>query len=194
MVFRPNFDTPLHSSQHDADEPPSKTRRKREMQNLQDLGAQLVALAPAQLKKFPVPGELLAAIAEAQRFTRKDEALRRQMQYIGKLMRGIDPEPIRARLAVLRGESASEIARQHRLERLREELLADERTVETIVREWPGADIQRLRVLRRNALKEREQQRPPRAYREIFRVLRELGLDSPQEEASVPPAPESEDE
>jgi len=191
MVFRPHPDTFLHPSQNDAAEPPSKTRRKREMLSLQDLGAQLLALTPGQLEKIPVPEGLLAAINEARRFTRKDEALRRQMQYIGKLMRSVDPEPIRARLATLRDQSASEVARQHRLERLREELLADEKTVENIARAWTGVDIQRLRTLRRNALKEREQQRPPRAYREIFRVLRELEHGATQN--NVPFAPEHED-
>jgi ribosome-associated protein len=193
MVFHPNPNASLHPLQDDAAEPQSKTRRKREMQDLQDLGAQLLALSPSQLEKIPVPGDLLAAIAEARRFTRKDEALRRQVQYIGKLMRRVDPEPIRAKLDMLRGHSASEIARQHRLERLRDELLADEKTVENIAREWPGADIQRLRILRRNALKEREQQRPPRAYREIFKLLRGLELGT-QEENNISPAPESGDD
>jgi len=194
MVFHPNFDPGFHHpSQDDTAQPPSKTRRKREMQDLQDLGAQLLALTPGQLEKIPVPSALLAAIAEARRFTRKDEALRRQMQYIGKLMRSVDPEPIRARLAALRGQSASEIARQHRLERLRDELLADEKTIENIVREWPEADIQRLRTLRRNALREREQQQPPRAYREIFKILRGLEFDT-QEENSTSPAPEPGDD
>jgi ribosome-associated protein len=108
MVFHPKPDDLFHPLQDDAAEPPSKSRRKREMHSLQDLGAQLLALTPGQLEKFPVPEELLAAIAEARRLTRKKEALRRQMQYIGKLMRSVDPEPIRAQLAALRGQSASE--------------------------------------------------------------------------------------
>jgi len=192
MVFHPNPDDLLHTSQDDAAELPSKSHRKREMLALQDLGAQLLALPPGQLEKITLPEELLAAIAEARRLTRKNEALRRQMQYIGKLMRGVDPEPIRARLAALRGDSASEIARLHRLERLRDELLADEQTVEKIVHEWPGVDIQRLRTLRRNALKEREQQRPPRAYREIFKILRDLerGLWQEEDNASLALEPE----
>ncbi|MDR2926153.1 MAG: DUF615 domain-containing protein [Azoarcus sp.] len=173
MTFQPTPDTLLHPLPEDAS-PPSKSSRKREMQELQDLGEQLLALTRGQLGKIPLPDELLAALAEARRLAPRSEAMRRQMQYVGKLMRSVDPEPIRVGLAALRGQSASEIARQHRLERLRDELLADEKTVENIAREWPGADIQRLRTLRRNALKEREQQKPPRAYREIFKVLREL--------------------
>lgn len=168
-------DLPLISPGEDAD-PPSKSHRKREMQALQELGARLVALPSGQLEKMPLPENLRAAIADARRFSGKHEALRRQMQYVGKLMRNVDPEPIRARLDTLRDQSAGEIARQHRLERLRDELLADEKTIEDIVRDWPEADIQQLRNLRRNALKEREQQKPPRAYREIFRILRELDM------------------
>ncbi|MDR2091866.1 MAG: DUF615 domain-containing protein [Azoarcus sp.] len=173
MVFSAASFPPAHPDD-DTDAPPSKTRRKQEMQALQDLGKQLTALPPEQLKSLSLPDVLAIAIADARRFAGKREALRRQMQYIGKLMRGVDPEPIRARLDALRGLAADDIARQHRLEHLRDELIADEKTIERIARDWPGADIQRLRALRRNALKEREQHLPPKAYREIFRVLREL--------------------
>jgi len=153
---------------------PSKSQRKREMRALQDLGVQLAALSSGQLEKMGLPEALAAALADAQRFAGKHEALRRQMQYVGKLMRAVDPEPIRARLDALRGVAASEIARQHRLERLRDDLLADEKTIDAIVRDFPHTSIQHVRTLRRNAIKEREQQKPPRAYRELFRVLREL--------------------
>lgn len=156
------------------DEPPSKSSRKRAMQALQDLGAELVALSTDQLKKVPLPDSLFLAIREAQRFTRKDEALRRQMQYIGKLMRTVDPEPIQAQLDVFRGLSSAEIARQHRLEKLRVDLIEDEKVIETIVERWPQVDLQHLRTLRRNAIKEREQSRPSKAFREIFKVLRDL--------------------
>ena len=186
MAFHPDS---FPRNDDDSAGPPSKSSRKREMQALQALGEQLVALSSGQLKSMPLPEALLAAVTEAQRFTRKDEALRRQMQYIGKLMRSVDPEPIRARLDALRGLSATEIARQHRLEKLREDLIADEKTVEHIAREYPGVDIGQLRALRRNVLKERAQQRPPRAYREIFKILREH-----DEQTGVPGAPESEPE
>lgn len=156
------------------DEPPSKSSRKRAMHALQDLGTELVALSADQLKKVPLPDSLFLAIREAQRFTRKDEALRRQMQYIGKLMRTVDPEPIQAQLDVFRGLSSAEIARQHRLEKLRVDLIEDEKVIETIVERWPQVDLQHLRTLRRNAIKEREQSRPPKAFREIFKVLRDL--------------------
>lgn len=164
-----------HSDPADEDdfpEPPSKSSRKREMQALQDLGEQLVALSPERLKKVPLPETLYEAIRAAQGF--KMEARRRQLQYIGKLMRKIDPEPIQAQLDIFAGNSAVEVAKMHRLERLREQLLEDEQVIGTIAETWPEADLQYLRTLRRNALKEREAARPPKSFREIFRVLREL--------------------
>lgn len=164
-----------HSDPADEDdfpEPPSKSSRKREMQALQDLGEQLVALSPERLKKVPLPESLYEAIRAAQGF--KMEARRRQLQYIGKLMRKIDPEPIQAQLDIFAGNSAVEVAKMHRLERLREQLLEDEQTIGAIAETWPEADLQYLRTLRRNALKEREAARPPKSFREIFRVLREL--------------------
>lgn len=164
-----------HSDPAEADdvlEPPSKSSRKRDMQALQDLGEQLVALSPERLKKVPLSETLYEAIRAAQGF--KMEARRRQLQYIGKLMRKIDPEPIQAQLDIFAGNSAAEVAKMHRLERLREQLLEDEQTIGTIAETWPGADLQYLRTLRRNALKEREAAKPPKSFREIFRVLREL--------------------
>lgn len=170
-------DSPRSHGSHDDEallEPPSKSSRKRAMQALQDLGAELVALPVSRLRKVPLPDALFVAIRDAQRLPRRDEALRRQMQYIGKLMRSVDPEPIQARLELFRGQSSAEVARQHRLEKLRSDLVEDEKIIEYIVDTWPGVDIQHLRTLRRNALKEREQNKPPKAFRELFRVLSDL--------------------
>ncbi|CAH1747574.1 Putative alpha helix protein [Thauera humireducens] len=161
-----------HDEEDDFIEPPSKSSLKREMHALQDLGEQLVALSPERLKKVPLPDSLYEAIRAAQGF--KMEARRRQMQYIGKLMRKIDPAPIQAQLDIFSGNSAAEVAKMHRLERLREQLLEDDKTLGTIAETWPEADLQYLRTLRRNALKEREAGKPPKSFREIFRVLREL--------------------
>ena len=162
-----------------ADEPhfegPSKTRRKKDMQALQDLGEQLVALSAERLAKVPLPESLADAVHEAHRIT-SHEGRRRQMQYIGRLMRGVDPAPIQAALEALSGSSKEEVARQHRIERLRLELLEDEGVLHRIANSWPGADLQHLRVLRRNAIKEKEQNKPPRAFRELFKVLRGLDL------------------
>lgn len=157
----------------DAPGRPSKTQKKREMEALQETGAELVRLGRDQLARIDLPEDLRDAVRDAQRFT-QHEAHRRQLQYIGRLMRDLDPAPIRAALDAIKGVSAAATARLHNLERLRTRLLEDENVLGEIARNHPGADLQHLRQLRRNALKEREQIRPPRAYRELFRVLKEL--------------------
>ena len=158
----------------DDDLPLSKTKRKQAMEELQALGEELVALAADQVKRIDIPDDLRSAIVEAQRMTKHDEARRRQMQYIGKLMRSVDVEPICAALALVRSESAGETAKLHRLERLRADFLADEKAVHEIAQRYPGVDLQHLRSLRRAALKEQEQNKPPRSYRALFQRLKEL--------------------
>ena len=154
--------------------PPSKTQRKAQMEELQTLGEELVALSTDRVKKIDIPETLRDAVREAQRMTRPDEARRRQMQYIGKLMRTVDVEPIRAALALVRGESASETAKLHRLERLRSEVLADEKMLNELVTRYPSVDLQQLRSLRRAALKESELNKPARSSRALFQLLKEL--------------------
>jgi ribosome-associated protein len=156
---------------------PSKSAVKREMTDLQTLGADLVALSKDQLKKVDLPDDLRDAVRDAQRFTQHG-AHRRQLQYIGKLMRGIDPEPIRAVLDEINGVSAAANARMHALERLRVRFLEDEDVIGEIAAAYPGADLQHLRQLRRNALKEQQLSKPPRAFRELYRVLRELQAET----------------
>ena len=155
------------------DERPSKSAVKRAMTELQDLGTELVALSVDQLKKIDLPDDLRTAVRDAKRIT-QHEAHRRQLQYIGKLMRTLDAEPIRAALDEINGVSAAAVARMHALERLRTRFLADEKVIGEIAAAHPEADLQHLRQLRRNALKEQELGKPPRAFRELFRVLREL--------------------
>ena len=96
------------------------------------------------------------------------------MQYIGRLMRELDPEPIRAQLAAICGHSAQEAARHRRLEALRERLLEDDSALTDYVASHAGADLQALRTLIRNARREQKEGRPPRAYRELFRLLKAL--------------------
>jgi ribosome-associated protein len=151
----------------------SKTRRKRAMEDLQALGEALAALSAERLKKIELPEDLREAIAVVQRMSRRDEARRRQMQYIGRLMRGVESEPIRAALAEAHGDSATATARLRRLERLRDALLADETAVREILALYPDIDLQRLRSLRRAALDEKERDKPPRNYRALFRMLKD---------------------
>jgi ribosome-associated protein len=154
----------------------SRTRKKREVEALQKLGAGLVELPPAQLDAMALPGPLDAAVREAQRITSR-EARRRQLQYIGKVMRSVDPEPVRAALAAITGKSAAARARQRQLESWRERLIADELALTEYAGLHPDADLQALRVLIRNARKEIAESRPPRAQRELFRMLRGFSDD-----------------
>jgi ribosome-associated protein len=162
---------------------PSKTKQKQAMHELRDLGEELVDLPLSQLKRLNLPEELYAAVRECQKISAHG-ARRRQVAYLGKLMRGVDDEPIRAGLAMLRGESSAETARLHRLERFRVRLLEDEAVLAEIAALWPAVDLQHLRTLRRNALKEQENNKPPKNFRAIFQVLQELdkqGTPAPEE-------------
>lgn len=154
------------------DEIPSKTRKKQAMHELQALGAALVALPDGSLASLSLPDSLAQAIAEARRITSR-EGKRRQLQYIGRLMRDLDPEPIRTELDRIEGRSAVEAARHRRLEQLRARLLEDDEALTEFAREHPAADLQALRALIRNARREQLEGRPPRAFRELFRLLRE---------------------
>jgi ribosome-associated protein len=170
------------TDQTDADESPqydgpSKSQLKRESTALQDMGAELVTLSAGQLKKIDMPEALLIAVREAQRIT-KNGAIRRQRQYIGKLMRDVDVGPIKAALDEIKGVSVAATARQHALERLRTEVMENEEVLHKLLQEHPELDIQQLRQLRRNAIKEKQLNKPPRAYRELFRVLRELQTET----------------
>jgi ribosome-associated protein len=157
------------------DELVSKTQKKREMLELQALGAALVALSESRLAGMQLDNALLEAVLEAKRI-KSHEAKRRQLQYIGRLMREVDAEPIRAQLAALEGNSAQATAAHRRLEAWRERLLADDEALTAFAVEHPGTDLQSLRALIRNARKEQKEGKPPRAYRELFRMLKASGL------------------
>jgi ribosome-associated protein len=154
------------------DEIPSKTKKKQEMHELQRLGAALVQLSAAHFERIALPESLAQAVREARRI-RSHEAKRRQVQFIGRLMRELDPEPIRAQLAVVEGGSAQARASHQRVEHWRARLMEDEGALTEFARECAGADLQQLRALLRNARKEQAEGRPPRAYRELFRLIRE---------------------
>jgi ribosome-associated protein len=151
----------------------SKTKKKREMHELQSLGVALARLSDAQLETIEIPADLREALLEARRIKSR-EAKRRQMQYIGRLMRELDAAPIRAQLAALEGNSAQANARHRRLEAWRERLLGDDGALTAFAAEYPGADLQVLRTLIRNARREASLGRAPRAYRELFRVVKEI--------------------
>lgn len=152
----------------------SKTRRKKEMHALQDLGKKLVELNSEQLAKVPLEPELLAAVQECQRL-KKGEAIRRQLQYIGRLMRLADAEAIGAAMDRFEAGKQAHDAHFHKLERWRERLInGDSGDLTAFVEAFPETDVQHLRQLVRNAQKEAQQQKPPAAARKLFRYIREL--------------------
>jgi ribosome-associated protein len=155
------------------DEKPSKSQRKREMHARQDLGARLVDLGAETLRRMELPEALNEAIGQAQRI-RSHEARRRQLQYIGRLMRDSDADAIQARLDQLTGASRASVALMHRCERLRDELVADETALAPFLAAHPGVDVQWLRTKLRAARAERAQGKPPRHARELYRWLHEF--------------------
>jgi ribosome-associated protein len=162
----------------------SKTKMKQRMHELQALGEALTRLSEAQLTQLALPETLLEAVQEARRI-RSFEALRRQIQYIGRLMRSVDEAAIRERLAVWQGSSVRHTAWLHTVERWRLRLIENEdQALTEIKRMYPAADTGRLRTLARNVRLEREAGKPPRAFRSLFQELKRL---IPEPEASGVP-------
>ncbi|MCA1798609.1 MAG: DUF615 domain-containing protein [Xanthomonadaceae bacterium] len=155
-------------------EPDSKSQRKREMLALQALGERLVDLPEAQLEHMDLPADLREAVDAARAITARG-GRKRQLQYIGKLMRNVDPVPIRDAFARLDGSDRAEQAKLHRAESWRARLLDDgDAVLSELLDACPGADRQHLRRLTRDAAAERAANRPPKLQRELFRALREL--------------------
>lgn len=149
----------------------SKTQKKNQMHELQDLGLRLTKLSPETLRKIGLPEDLYEAIVVQKKIT-SNGALKRQTQYIGRLMRDVDPEPIRSFLDKLSGEDNAHKAFLHRLEALREELILEDARLDKLVNECPHIDITQIRTLIRNARKEKELNKPPKAFRALFQELK----------------------
>ncbi|MDQ6567182.1 MAG: ribosome biogenesis factor YjgA [Haemophilus parainfluenzae] len=154
----------------------SKSEIKRDAEDLKQLGEKLVNLTKANLTKVPLDDSLKDAIELAQRLQK--EARRRQLQYIGKLLRSIDAEPIREALEKIENKHNQQQAMLHKLEILRDELVAKgDSALTDLLNEHPSADRQQLRNLIRAAQKEKEQNKPSKAYREIYQILKTLILE-----------------
>jgi len=157
-------------------ERPSKSEAKRESDALQKLGAVLVEAARDRVKRVPMPEDVRDAILMCQTIT-NHEGRRRQLQFVGKKMRTLDEEEvaiIQRAIDSWKGASKSETAALHALERRREKLLADDTALTVLLAEHPELDVQHLRTLIRNARKEQAESKPPKAYREIFQILKDL--------------------
>ncbi len=159
----------------DLDEKPSKTQQKKAMHALQKLGEDLVELNDKQLKALDMPERLYDAILEMKRIS-KFGARQRQLQYIGKIMRQIDVSPIQEKLNAWKQASLHQTAQLHRIERWRERLLADASAITEFAEKYPTADIKQIRLLIRNALKERETESPPKSYRLLFQIIQKTAL------------------
>jgi ribosome-associated protein len=149
---------------------PSKTRRKAEMHALQDLGEALVSLAPEKMRSLDLPERLADAVSEARGIT-KWEARRRQMQYIGRLMRDIDPQPLRDQLARWAEGPQMERAQLHRVERWRTRLLNETDALDQLCAQVPEIDRAHVATLVQRTRHESAHGGPPRASRELFRYL-----------------------
>lgn len=156
---------------------PSRSQRRREALEVLELAKQLSALSPQQLARLPVPEQLIPHIDETRRIT-SHIAHKRQLQFLAKQMRKEDDETLEAIRDAMdaHGESARiEAALLHRAETWRERLITDgDAALTELVDAWPDADRQHLRQLARNAHEERLKNKPPHAYRELFRELRDL--------------------
>lgn len=157
------------------DLPPSKSERKRQMLALQSMGESLVELSDKQLAHIPIADEqLVLAIAECRQI-RSNSARKRQLQFIGKLMRGIDVAPIEQALQTLYESRQKSTNSFHQLEALRDDILAaGPAGVDLAMNRWPQADRQQLRQLVLQHQREQQRAKPPAASRRLFSYLKEL--------------------
>ena len=180
-------------------ERPSKSEATRQSNELQKLGEQLVDAPRDRVKRVEMPEDVKEAILTCQTIT-NHEGRRRALQFVGKKMRTLDEEEvevIKRTIEGWKGASKAETAALHALERRREKLLADDKALTQLLEEHPQLDVQQLRTLIRNARKEQAENKPPKAYREIFQILKDLGKKPKQaasDDEEEPVEDESDDE
>ncbi|MCW8888112.1 MAG: DUF615 domain-containing protein [Gammaproteobacteria bacterium] len=151
----------------------SRSALKREADRLQALGEALLELPDSSLKEVELPEVLADAIEVAKKINSRS-GYKRQRQYIGKLMRHIDPEPIEKFLQQLKDHQGEANAHHHQLEKWRDQLIVGDNALLTeLIEQYPTINAQQLRQLIRNAQKEKQQEKPPKYYRELFKFLRE---------------------
>ena len=155
---------------------PSKSQLKREMTALQKLGQELIDQPRDRVKRVPMPEDVKDAILECQ-LIKDHEGRRRQLQYVGKKMRSLSEEElaiIQRAMDSWKGLSKADTSAMHALERHRERLLKDDAALTLLLQQHQELDAQHLRTLIRNARKEQAENKPPKAYREIFQILKQL--------------------
>lgn len=151
----------------------SKTEDKRDCEAAQKVGMELVSLSKTQLDKIELDEHLYDSVLHSHRIKPKTEAYRRHMQYIGKLMRNVDIEPIKASLAVVLNKNSNETAKLQMFEKMRERLLTQgDGEIQTLVEHYPQLDRQKLRTLVRQATKELAKGPESKSAKELFKYLR----------------------
>jgi len=164
----------MHETDHDDQDEISKSQRKRDLQDLKKLGQALLDFSDDALRQLMLPDVLLDALHTARKI-HSNGARKRQMQYIGKLMKDIDVAPLRQAIESRNRQHDTQSREFHLLETLREQLLTDgDSALPVVLAHFPHADRQHLRKLVRMARKEQDSRQPPRASRLLFRYLREL--------------------
>ena len=174
-------DTPLSKRQQAIDGiAPSRNELKKQMQDLQELGEAVAALPVDRLDKLKIDERLRDAIDELRR-TKSFEGKRRQVQYIGKLMKHENPEPLREAVASYRVGSATDTLALHQAEYWRDQLLAGDDALASWVKEYPATDVQQMRSLVRAARKEKVEPgaRRGRAFRDLFQMVKGHMADVP---------------
>ena len=175
---------------------PSKSQLKRDMTALQKLGAELIAEPRERVKRVPMPEDVRDAILECQQIT-DHEGRRRQLQYVGKKMRTLEDEEvalIRKTIDSWKQPSRAETAAMHAIERRRDKLLADDNALTDLRAQYPDLDVQQMRTMIRNARREQAENKPPKAYREIFQALKQLQTGSAKAAAEEAAERKAEDE
>lgn len=152
----------------------SKSQRKRDAEAAQQLGKNLLNLSVNDLASIELPESLGKALDDARRI-KQNSALKRQLQYIGKLMRSVDIEPIQAQYLKLTNHYGQDVKKFHQLEKWRDRLLTEgDKALEDLIHEMPDTDRQHLRQLIRQSAKETKLNKPPKSAREIFKYLKTL--------------------
>jgi len=156
------------------EEPKSKTAIKKEMEALQKIGEEIAALSDNELKGIPLEATLKEAISLARRLPHR-EGRRRQMQFVGKLMRSADHEAIEVALDKLRNNSRAHTKLLHDIENWRDRLIAEgDAAMSEFTKIYHHTDRQHLRQLIRSAQKQQSQQKPPAAARKLFKYIKEM--------------------
>ena len=164
----------MQDTNHEEQTGISKSRRKRDLEELKALGWKLLEFSDDALRQLLLPDRLLEAVRTAKKITAHG-ARKRQMQYIGKLMRDIDAAPVRAAIEAREHQQDINTRSFHLIEELRDRLITEgDSAVPDVLAQFPRTDRQHLRKLVRQARKEHEARQPPRASRQLFRYLREL--------------------